>query len=358
MPGKRRTIVLLAGALVGALAVAATFLAIVWRYGGQSDASALVPGPPAIRPAAAFTVVYRVEDSAGPQVRLETDYLAVRLPFEVRLEHRDGPPPGGAVLAGSIVTRESEITLGGPGDGLTTAHAPDMTPQVLSEPALRAAADAGVARDLGASSVLGQRCTRYAYRVLGTEPLAPPDDQERVETCVTADDIMVREAISIAGRPVRVAQAVALDRSPSFGSDAFAAAHPTAPPSDEFSDQVSDGAPQEAITPLRVSLPPGFHLDRNASVGHTLGPDTPPVFFYAQRFVSAAEEIVVQQPLATETDSPWTGRGGMKLDLHNGRPSEILYHSGFVEVQTRVKGVPLRVMATREELAVYVAESL
>jgi hypothetical protein len=349
---------LIAGVLVGALAVTATFLGIVWRYGGQSDAVEISAASPAIRPAAAFTVVYRVEDTAGPQARVQTDYLAVRRPFDVRLEHRDGPPPGGTVLAGSIVTRQSEITLGGSGDGLTTAHAPDMTPQVLSEPALRAAAIAGVARELGASSVLGQRCTRYAYRVLGTEPLAPPDDQERVETCVTGDDIMLREAITLAGRPVRVAQAVALDRSPSFGSDAFAAAHPTAPPSDEFSDQVTEGNPQGAITPLSVPLPPGFHLDRRASVGHSIGPATPPVLFYAQRFVSGAEEIVVQQPLVTELGSPWTGRGGMKLDLHNGRPSEILYHTGFVEVQTRMNGFPVRVMATREELAVNVAGSL
>jgi hypothetical protein len=48
----------------------------------------------------------------------------------------------------------------------------------------------------------------------------------------------------------------------------------------------------------------------------------------------------------------------MKLDLHNGRPSEILYHTGFVEVQTRMNGFPVRVMATREELAVNVAGSL
>jgi hypothetical protein len=77
-----------------------------------------------------------------------------------------------------------------------------------------------------------------------------------------------------------------------------------------------------------------------------------------RRPTSGAEEIVVQQPLVTELGSPWTGRGGMKLDLHNGRPSEILYHTGFVEVQTRMNGFPVRVMATREELAVNVAGSL
>jgi hypothetical protein len=156
---------LIAGVLVGALAVTATFLGIVWRYGGQSDAVEISAASPAIRPAAAFTVVYRVEDTAGPQARVQTDYLAVRRPFDVRLEHRDGPPPGGTVLAGSIVTRQSEITLGGSGDGLTTAHAPDMSTQVLSEPALRARNRAtGAARRPGAGRDLRDRRRHHAPR--------------------------------------------------------------------------------------------------------------------------------------------------------------------------------------------------
>jgi hypothetical protein len=63
---------LIAGVLVGALAVTATFLGIVWRYGGQSDAVEISAASPAIRPAAEFTVVYRVEDTAGPQARVQT----------------------------------------------------------------------------------------------------------------------------------------------------------------------------------------------------------------------------------------------------------------------------------------------
>jgi hypothetical protein len=74
--------------------------------------------------------------------------------------------------------------------------------------------------------------------------------------------------------------------------------------------------------------------------------------------VSAQEEIVVEQPLITEEGSPWTDRGGQKLDLHNGEPASILYHPGYVEVQTRRGGVPARVMASRRDIAVYVARWL
>ena len=316
------------------------------------------PPPPSVTPARAFMVLYRVDDTASPQSRMETDYLAVRRPFDVRIEHRDGPPPGGMILAGTIVTRWSEITLGGSGDGFTRPHAPAIGPEVVSEPALRAAAAAGFARRLGVSSVLGQRCTRYAYRALGTEPLAPPTRQEHVEDCVTDDDIVLRELIELEGRVVRVADAVRLDRSPSFGVDTFPAAHPSAPAPDQLSDQVTDGPIEGAGTRVRVPLPPGFHADREANVVRSIGPDAPPVLFYAQRFVSGAEEIVVEQPLIAEEGSPWTDRGGRRIDLQNGAPASVLYHQGYVEVQTRMDGVPARVMASREDIAVYVARQL
>jgi hypothetical protein len=353
-----RPAILIAAIMLTVLSSAAILVALAWRYGGQSDSGGDAPGPPSVRPAQAFTVLYRVEDSAGPLPRTETDYLAVRRPFDVRLEHRDGPPPGGVVLAGTIVTRQSEITLGGPGDGFTRPHAPQLSPEVVSEPALRTAARAGVAEQLGGSSVLGQRCTRFAYRALGSEPLALPNAEVRVQACVTDDDILLREVIELGGRAVRVSQAVLLDRSPSFGPSAFATAHPSAPAPDALGDQVTEGSPQGMATPIHALLPPGFRPERQASVARSLGPDTPPALYYAQRFVSAQEEIVVEQPLITEEGSPWTDRGGQKLDLHNGEPASILYHPGYVEVQTRRGGVPARVMASRRDIAVYVARWL
>jgi hypothetical protein len=350
--------VTLVGPLAAVLIFGSVFVGLTSRHATPGTSAADTPGPPSVTPERAFTIVYRVDDTAGPQARIETDYLAVRRPFDVRIEHRDGPPPGGTILAGTLVTRRSEITLGGSGDGFTRQHAPAITPELVSEPALRAAAAAGFARRLGASSVLGQGCTRYAYRALGTEPLAPPSRQESVEDCVTADDIVLREVIELEGRAVRVAEAVKLDRSASFGVDAFTAAHPSVPAPDTLSDQVTDGPPEGTATALRVFLPPRFRADREASVVRSVGPDAPPVLFYAQRFVSLAEEIVVEQPLITEEGSPWTDRGGVRIDLGNGTPASILYHQGYVEVQTRTEGVPARVMASRKDIAVYVASRL
>lgn len=354
----RRSAFLTATIMVAAAGVATGLIVTLAHMGGQNDALGIAPGPPTTPATLAFTVVYRVDDTAGAQAEVETDVLAVRRPFDVRLEHRAGAPPGGTVLAGSIETRQSLVSLGGAGDGLTTPKAPDIGANVISAPALRAAADAGVARELGAATVIGQRCTRYAYRALGTEPLSPPDQEGRVESCVTPDSIMLREAITLEGRQVRVAEAVSLHRSPSFGQDAFAPVHPSIAPTDQLTDQVVDGAPEGAVSPVPVPLPPGFHADRRASVGHAIGPDTPPVLYYAQRFVDGSDEIVVEQPLDADAGSPWTGRGGSAIDLGNGHPSEILYHTGFVEIQTRVRGFPVRVMAPRAEVTRYVATAL
>jgi hypothetical protein len=301
-------------------------------------------------------VVYRVDDTAGPEARVETDVVAVRRPDEVRIEHRDGPPPGGPVLSGTIVTRTSQITLGGSGDGFTTPQAPAILSGPLSKPALDAAAGDGKATRLGDATILGQRCNRYAYAQLGSDPLGAGDGRARIESCVTDDDIMLRQVFAVAGRSVRSSEAIAIDRSPSFGAGEFATSHPSTPSSSEISDEVDEGPPQGGARMLSVQLPSGFGSARSVNVGHSLGPGSAPIHYYAQSFAGDGEQVIVEQPL--EPDSPWTGRGGTRIDIGNGQPSEILYRSSHVEVETRVGGVPVRVLASRKDLAVYVAARL
>lgn len=349
-------IILIGGATLLVLVASLGLLAVHGRGGsGAAD----VPPPPAVQPAQAFTVLYSVQDSAGPVSKAQTDYLAVKRPFAVRLEHRDGPPPGGAVLSGSIVTRSNSVTLGGSEDGFTAPHAPAILPGLVSQPALDAAVDDGKATRAGETTVLGQRCTHYLYDQFGSEPIGSADNKARVNSCVTDDDIMLRETIVFAGKTVRTADAVKLDRSPVFGPDAFKPAKVILPQSaDQVSDEIIEGPPRGTVKALLVPTPSGLHRDLAASIGHQLGPDAPPVLFYSQSFVGNGEQVVVEQPLDTSMGSPWTGRGGDKIDIGNGQPSLILYRAGFVEIETKVGDMPVRVMALRKDLAVYIAQQL
>src|SRR5581483_4429215 len=63
---------------------------------GSSAPSPPKVAAPAVARAAAFRVVYKVDDTAGPELQVSTDVLQVQEPWNARLEHRDGPPPGGA----------------------------------------------------------------------------------------------------------------------------------------------------------------------------------------------------------------------------------------------------------------------
>ena len=348
-----------------ALIIGATLLVLVATFGvlavhnrGGED-TVVVPPEPTVTAAQAFTVLYKVEDSAGPDVKEETDYLAVKRPFDVRLEHRDGPPPGGAVLTGSIVTHDDTVTLGGTGDGFTTPRAPSILPGLVSQPALQAAVDAGKATRKGISTILGQSCTNYVYDQFGSEPIGSADNQAKVTSCVTADDIMLKEVIVFAGKTVRTSEAVKLDRSPTFPADAWKPAKVILPDNPEqVTDEIIQGPPRGVAKALTVQTPSGFHRDLAANVGHTLGPDAPPVLYYVQSYTGNGEQIIVEQPLDDSMGSPWTGKGGVKIDIGNGQPSEILYRAGYIEVETKVGGLPVRVMALRSDLAIYVARQL
>jgi hypothetical protein len=230
-----------------------------------------------------------------------------------------------------------------------------LEPEVFSEPALRAATDAGAAEELGEDHVIGQPCIRYGYRTSGGESLTTGEAREHVDSCVTPDGIMLREVITLAGRQVRIAQAVRLDRAPQLVADEFGT------PGDvnetvSTTEQVTEGRPSGPV--VHVAAPAGFHLDRELTDGRqdTDGPLLP---FYIASFARGGEFVVAQQLMLRETAvDPWPSSGGTHVSLGAGRSGQLMYHTGFVEVQTRVDGLPVRVLASRPELALNVAGTL
>jgi hypothetical protein len=81
--------------------------------------------------------------------------------------------------------------------------------------------------------------------------------------------------------------------------------------------------------------------------------------FYIDSYAGGGEFAVVQQLMVRETaNSPWTAAGASEVGLGDGRTGQVLYHTGFVEVQTAVGGYPVRVLASRLDLALHVAGTL
>ena len=56
--------------------------------------------------------------------------------------------------------------------------------------------------------------------------------------------------------------------------------------------------------------------------------------------------------------APWSASGATHVDLGDGRSADEMYHTGFVEEQMVLDGYPVRVLASRPELARYAAATV
>jgi hypothetical protein len=314
-----------------------------------------------VTPAPAYRAVYRVVDrvgaAGGTQGQTGTDVLEVERPDRLRLEHREGMPPGGRLLEGSIVNGQFNMTIP---DRVAQALSPltvASEPRLFSEPALRAAADAGKAESLGPSSVMGQPCNRYRYRHFGGESLNEGDGQEHVDTCVTLDSIMLREAIEFSGREIRVSEAVLLDRAPQFAADTFVATGGRVDPRGQA--MLADGTVEGMAQLVHGTAPVGFHVNsgvRDADQENARGMTWP---FYIERFTRGGDFVASEQFLVRGVpERPWDSTGASPIDLGTVRKGSIIYHTGYVEVQTSIDGAQVRVLASRLQLALVEAERL
>ena len=74
--------------------------------------------------------------------------------------------------------------------------------------------------------------------------------------------------------------------------------------------------------------------------------------FYIESHVRGGEYVISQQLLVTNgAGRPWQSGGGAPITLTGGQTGQVLYHTGYVEVQTTVNGYPVRVLASSAELA-------
>lgn len=327
---------------------------------GSELPSAPTVDPRAMLPAESFRVVYRLDDTAGAEPQTQTDVLAVRRPFEARLEHRQGPPPGGEVVSSTVINRRFQFYTSRGEERFATGRIPGSLPQVFSVEALEAAVAAGVAERLEGKTVGGEPCVRYRYRRAGGEPLTRATDQERVEVCITGDGILLREVVVIEGRQVRVSEAVEVDRSPAFGAETFLTErNPSEEPGArllETEQVVAEGSSDTSRVALAV--PQGFEVARQVTVQRQLGPGSPPVALLVQAATRGVELVVTEELLTPSANAPWSGEEGAPVDLGEGRTGRVVYYGSSAEVRVTAGGRYVTVSSPRPELALAVARTV
>ncbi len=332
---------------------------------GACDHGSAAPSPPkvaapAVARADAFRVVYRVDDTAGPQEVIATDVLQVAEPWEARLEHRDGPPPGGTVTSSTVQNQRFTFSNAVTSTGFSTRRVPGPLTQAPSPEALQAAAAAGVVERAGDATVAGESCTRWIYRA-SNEVLAKGTPDEHTESCVTGDGVPLREAITLQGRLVRVAEAVQVDRHPPVTPDTFdSGVDPSKDSSKNLleTEQFVTEGPRSGKGIVSVTPPVGFRVTRQVTVNRQAGENSPPITLYDQAFESDAELVTTEQ-VTTPGNPPWSTDEGRAVDLGGTkRTGRIAYRTGWAEVRVTLGDRYVRVSAARPDVALAVAKTL
>jgi hypothetical protein len=341
-------------ALVGLVAV----LGLGACDGGSDEPSAPTVAAPAV-PRASFRVVYKIDDTVGDTAQTFTDVVQVAHPWNSRVEHREGPPPGGTVLSSTVQNQRFTFNNAQGSTGFATRRVPGALSSAPAPEVLEAAARAGLVDRLGESSVAGEACTRWAYRSVN-RILAKPTAEEGVEACVTGDGIPLREAQTLKGKLVRVAEAVQVERNPPVTDDTF---QTQVEPGDDGGpaflerDQLVTEGRQTGKGIVKAAAPAGFRASRQVTVNRQAGPGSPPIILYIQGFESGPDLVTTEQ-VTTPGGPPWSADEGETVDLGDGRDGRIVYRTGWVEIRVTVDGKAVRVTSTRPALARAVAGSL
>ena len=326
---------------------------------GPAAAPVVKVAPPVTPRAAAFRVVYRIDDTAGPAERIATDVIQVAEPWNSLLEHRDGPPPGTTVLASTIQNQRFVLNAAQTSTGYATRRIPGALTTAPSPEVFEAAAAAGLVERGGDGTVAGLPCTRWTYKA-ANENLALGGPDQKVESCITGDGIPLREAITLQGRLVRVAEAVSVDKNPPVAAQTFGTDRDPSKEGDKVlleSDQLVTEGPQSGKDIVGVTPPEGFKVTRQVTVNRQAGDSSAPISSYVQGFESGTDLVATEQML-TPGAPPWSPDEGLPVDLGNRQNGKIVFRTGWAEVRLSVGSTYVRVISPRPPLAVAVAKAL
>jgi hypothetical protein len=335
-------------------------LGLVACDGGGSDDKPAAPkvDAPALPRAAAFRVVYKVDDTAGPAPQVSTDVIQVALPWSGLLERKEGPPPGGTLLLSTVQNQNFTFNTAQGSTGFATRRIPGPLTTAPSPEALEAAAAAGLIDRGGEATVAGEPCIKWLYNAVN-KPLTKPTAEEGVESCITKDGISLREAITLKGKLVRVAEATQVDRNPPVAPETFLTNRDPGAEGDkgllETEQQITEER-QSGKDIVKVTAPEGFKVTRQVKVLRQPGPDAPPISLYVQAFESGTDLVTTEQfTLGAPT---WSADEGTPVELGGKRSGRVVYRTGWAEVRVTIDGKNVRVTSSRPAVALAVAKTL
>lgn len=340
-------------ALLGLIALAA----VACDSGDSGDKPAAPKVEPGAR-AASFRVVYKVDDTVGETPQVSTDVVQVALPWNGLLEHREGPPPGGAVLASTVQNQRFTFNTAQTSTGFATRRIPGLLATAPSPEALQAAADAGLIDRGAEATVAGESCTRWTYQAVN-KVLAKPTADESVESCITTDGVPLREAITLRGKLARVTEAVQVDRNPPVTPETFLTNRDPGAEGDKGLLETEQQITEEKQTGkdiVAVTAPEGWKITRQVKILRQAGPNSPPISLYAQAFESGSDLVTTEQVLLGAP--AWSSEEGAPVELGGQRKGRIVYRTGWAEVRVTIGGKSVRVSSSRPAVALAVAKTL
>jgi len=300
-----------------------------------------------------FAVTYRVK--AGATVT--TDVLRVQRPFGSHLTTYEGDSTDGRVLSQRASGLGVLATSSGRAWGRLVVPPAMATADLRPDATLAAAVDSGLVADLGAASIGGRPCRRYATATsVAAGTLEAPHSGERAEVCIDAVGILLEERWELEGEEVRSKRAVALFLDYKHDDDDL-----SVPPGETLTGsgdlrQVADDTPVPFATSATVGeVPEGFdHLGRYAVVPpdlsvrepNTTNPAGPGVATITDVWTRGADVLIVDQGASTGRDPfPPTDVGApvdlmapglqsaiLVLDLRSSEVRVRLADGGFVRV--------------------------
>lgn len=294
-------------------------------------------------------VVYRIEDRSGDDSVVSAEVVEVRRPYGSRIERREGSR--GSIRSGQVTSRRHLWQLEERGRlRFGVLRPPGGPARDASYTVLREASRAGIADAVGSDVVLGHSCSWFAYRGPAPDPLAPPTKDDRVEACVDAAGVVLREVWTIGGRLARVIEAVDLTeqvpKKSRFleGKDPATqnVAEPEAGELIRTSTLVADVPHGREVLPLRLTPPTGWRADRTAVVATTPGGSSQPIQFLAEAYVrdghvrggagDADGLVVVEISSSPRFAPPWATDEGSRINIGAGE-GRLVYFVDHVEIR-------------------------
>lgn len=222
------------------------------RAGEGTDLRRLPAALGITRTPSSWHIVYRLEEETGADMRVSTDKVWVRRPFDSVLETWSGPPPGQELQVRQVATFTRRT------NGEVTLELPPSIP--ASDVRLPGVLDAALAHGalvrLGVQKeIAGRRCEVYrSLQLLSAPVLRRPTDDEYGDSCVDEAGLVLEEVLVDGDDQLSRRVAVSVEEDVALGNDLF--------PVKERTAEVAQGGGR--VRPLVPgNRPPGefFELD-------------------------------------------------------------------------------------------------